>query len=232
MFQEDEFNAQELEVQPYEAHSQELLNQLFDLRINQYHNGYCQPSRDIHIQMPETSAFLNLTFELKTLKEEVDFHKKELLSIEKEKKKVHEIGDTMIKNISSISSLTENNSESIEILTEYTEFLSKTRTYLEKVNRKLVATESRILNSIQERENKINDIHTVISGFVDEVKKQQNVNTISPNSCSICLTNTVKRVLVPCGHTFCDECIVSNSRRTSSCPTCRSGVSQIIKVFI
>jgi hypothetical protein len=46
--------------------------------------------------------------------------------------------------------------------------------------------------------------------------------------CSICLSETVGFVLVPCGHTLCGGCL---KRQTLSCYMCRTAVREKVKLY-
>lgn len=48
--------------------------------------------------------------------------------------------------------------------------------------------------------------------------------------CNICFTNTVKSVLVPCGHMFCEHCL-ANISHDNKCFTCRRRSNRIQKLF-
>jgi len=57
------------------------------------------------------------------------------------------------------------------------------------------------------------------------------------NPCTICFSATVNTVVVPCGHTFCAECLKTHTGITShshpgKCPTCRGKVERTIKLFL
>ncbi|CAD7959980.1 unnamed protein product [Amoebophrya sp. A120] len=48
--------------------------------------------------------------------------------------------------------------------------------------------------------------------------------------CSVCLTRTVDRVLVPCGHTACGSCV--DKLKDKRCHLCRKTFFQAIKLFL
>ena len=49
-------------------------------------------------------------------------------------------------------------------------------------------------------------------------------------NCSICLEKRANTALVPCGHaSFCMECAINIQNK--SCPICRAGVQQVLKIF-
>ena len=81
-----------------------------------------------------------------------------------------------------------------------------------------------------------------------KVKKEQNVQMSQQveelnerveeaNQCGVCMDRACNRVLIDCGHTFCEECIgsvaaLAAARRT--CPSCRKRFTkpQIRKLFV
>ena len=48
------------------------------------------------------------------------------------------------------------------------------------------------------------------------------------NKCSICLDNTISHCCVPCGHTYCNDCI----DKTNNCYICRGIIRNKIKLFL
>jgi len=52
--------------------------------------------------------------------------------------------------------------------------------------------------------------------------------TIPLSTCSICISNPKKVVLIPCGHTFCQEC----SNKCKECPICRSNIQSIQIIYL
>ena len=48
--------------------------------------------------------------------------------------------------------------------------------------------------------------------------------------CSICMSNTINSVIIPCGHTFCNECI--QSEENSNCYICRRKILHVNNLFI
>jgi hypothetical protein len=47
--------------------------------------------------------------------------------------------------------------------------------------------------------------------------------------CPICLTDTVATVLVPCGHTFCSNCI---KKQNTTCYMCRGTIRERVKLYL
>eukprot|EP00981_Chlorochromonas_danica_P007846 scaffold1884_cov343-Ochromonas_danica.AAC.63 len=48
--------------------------------------------------------------------------------------------------------------------------------------------------------------------------------------CSICLEKNIQRALVPCGHSFCDDCCAQLPR--NRCPICRNNIQAKLKLFV
>lgn len=46
--------------------------------------------------------------------------------------------------------------------------------------------------------------------------------------CNICLHRVPNRVLIPCGHTFCAQCLVD----IGTCPTCRNIINGVMKIYL
>ena len=57
---------------------------------------------------------------------------------------------------------------------------------------------------------------------------RQLVNASAEPMCSICITNIVSLVSVPCGHTFCSSC---SGRQSMACYICRVPVKDRIKIY-
>jgi hypothetical protein len=53
-------------------------------------------------------------------------------------------------------------------------------------------------------------------------------NDIHDPQCAICLTEPVITVIVPCGHTFCGNCI---KKQNTSCYICRGTIRERIKLY-
>jgi hypothetical protein len=101
---------------------------------------------------------------------------------------------------------------------------------------------------INENQNKIiNDLETmhyspklleIRQNFINTLKiqledKNKIINDLTiknnkTNKCSICLDNTISHCCVPCGHTYCNDCI----DKTNNCYICRGIIRNKIKLFL
>ena len=61
-----------------------------------------------------------------------------------------------------------------------------------------------------------------------DLRRQLNNDNSEINKCSICFTSNISKCCVPCGHTYCSNCIVN----TNNCYICRSHIQQKITIFI
>jgi hypothetical protein len=61
-----------------------------------------------------------------------------------------------------------------------------------------------------------------------DLRRQLNNNNSENIKCSICFTSNISKCCVPCGHTYCSNCIVN----TNNCYICRSHIQQKITIFI
>lgn len=54
--------------------------------------------------------------------------------------------------------------------------------------------------------------------------------SVNSYKCSICLTNFIEQVLIPCGHAFCEQCV--GQLRNNKCHYCRGSVQKKVKLFL
>jgi hypothetical protein len=70
----------------------------------------------------------------------------------------------------------------------------------------------------------------VIRNFIKTgVKELIPSDEIKLNMCIICFDNTISHALVPCGHTLCKECC---DKIQEDCPSCRTQMTEVLKIFI
>jgi len=72
----------------------------------------------------------------------------------------------------------------------------------------------------------IDRMKTCITIHEKNLKELKNKEA-SPLECSICMNNKINVALVPCGHTYCDDCICTSS----FCYKCRSPIISRIKLY-
>lgn len=52
-------------------------------------------------------------------------------------------------------------------------------------------------------------------------------------TCSICMENHINCAFIPCGHTFCKECIIKNiSLNKNNCFMCRKNVINYLPIYL
>ncbi len=72
-----------------------------------------------------------------------------------------------------------------------------------------------------------------VYGKVKAMKKilhDTNAEKFNRFLCSICMDNMIDTFLDPCGHVFCESCLIKTVNRTN-CPGCRSVVNQPKKIY-
>ena len=70
-----------------------------------------------------------------------------------------------------------------------------------------------------------------VQNNVEDFNQVQRDIVTHRNECSVCTLNTINRVFIPCGHTFCHEC-TERLLPHGTCYACRSVVQQTIQLFI
>lgn len=73
----------------------------------------------------------------------------------------------------------------------------------------------------------------IVCGKVRAMKKilhDTNAEKFNRFLCSICMDNMVDTFLDPCGHVFCEHCLVKTINRTN-CPGCRALINQPKKIY-
>jgi hypothetical protein len=84
------------------------------------------------------------------------------------------------------------------------------------------------IRSLSEQRDAMNAECSVLREFISEglraMKSEHENIGEAANPCTICFTTTVNTVVVPCGHTFCAECLKTHTGITShshpgKCPT-------------
>jgi len=62
---------------------------------------------------------------------------------------------------------------------------------------------------------------------VIELKAKLEKKGLLPNKCSICLENDLSICCIPCGHTYCDNCVIN----THNCYICRQPIIHTNKIY-
>ncbi len=82
-------------------------------------------------------------------------------------------------------------------------------------------------------EIKYNNVAIKLSTYSEFMKtgiKEMVGPDVKPNQCTICWENEVRECLVPCGHTFCSDCIKKS--KDKACMTCRATYSTKVKFYL
>jgi hypothetical protein len=99
------------------------------------------------------------------------------------------------------------------------------------------------LAGIKEKQDALSSEFSALRQFIAEgirAMKSENPGSCEGiNQCAICFTETVNRVVVPCGHTFCLGCLDTHCGGNAAgrharyqCPTCRGQMEKVIKLYL
>ena len=100
--------------------------------------------------------------------------------------------------------------------------LNQSLEFLEKLeNRK-----TKDISSLENSKNKIIDGIEKMETIINKRKKEYQ-KTKDTMECNICMERKINCVLVPCGHIYCSDCVVSSN----ICPHCRTPYTDIQKLF-
>ena len=120
-------------------------------------------------------------------------------------------------------------------------------TYKNEKNKELLNEFEKIFDKLNNNFIDENEIEIKLKKYIDIGVKLNILLKISNdikslinggNSCSICLNYRVNKVLIPCGHTFCDKCIKQNdihyrrNNRIPCCPICRKNITSENNIFL
>jgi hypothetical protein len=96
---------------------------------------------------------------------------------------------------------------------------------------KIIDNQTKYINNykIQYRAN-IKDINALKLQLEDKNKiiNDLTIKNDETNKCSICLDNTISHCCVPCGHTYCSDCI----NESNNCYICRGIIHNKIKIYL
>jgi hypothetical protein len=73
--------------------------------------------------------------------------------------------------------------------------------------------------------------NSILTNKLDQERKlnaELRSKIIQYNKCLICFTNDISKCCIPCGHTYCSNCIIN----IDYCHMCRTHVQQKINIYI
>ena len=172
----------------------------------------------------QTSALFNrLTEEFKSKQAALEEYNKQLLNIRESSSKFSVMMDNLKKTyfehvVDSVHNLVEVNDKMIAYFKETNPIAS------DAIKKKI----SKIESDIYDIGNKLNGLRNIIVSGVNELVKEENKQK---KICSVCFDKEVDTALVPCGHTYCNECAGVDRSRYARCPHCRTQINNKIKIF-
>lgn len=183
-----------------------------DLNVDVSMNAIMQ-ELDQQIQKNGGTTVANLSSQLKWIFTQYKNIGEEILRHEAILAQKVEILDKLQQRLPMISSLTTND--------ELPQLLDSFSRYLEKAFQE---------SKFEETYKTLIELYKKWSYMREIIALQQTVSdtNVSDPLCSICLTEGVSHVIVPCGHTFCTSC---SRKMNMTCYVCRGSIREKIKLF-
>ena len=89
-----------------------------------------------------------------------------------------------------------------------------------------------IENNIEIIYEKISEFRKLFIFIINNILKSNDIINDNKKLCPICFENEIDTCLNPCGHTLCNNCVISNRNwRTKNCYSCRSLITDYIKIY-
>ena len=223
-------------LEKYNKNLEELYKKVDIDNINDLVKKYIKTNKKIDINYE--NSFLDQT---EKLKEEFNVNFSITRDITNLKKLLKETIDEML--------VLEN--KLIELMNKYEKnkdtILKVQDTYKNDNNKDLLKEFEKIFDKLNNNFIEENEIEIKLKKYIDIgiklnilIKVSNDIKSLinGPNSCSICLNYQINKVVIPCGHTFCDKCLKKNenyyrnNNRISCCPICRKNIVNENNIFL
>ena len=79
----------------------------------------------------------------------------------------------------------------------------------------------KVNNELRDRAATVLDTLKTLVGSVND----------TPKSCNVCYSRPRNYCVLPCGHVYCESC-ANRAQTRGRCFTCRSTISQIVKIYL
>ena len=170
--------------------------------------------------------------ELKTsLKTQIELQAKQNEALElftKQLSVYRESSYFLVNNVNNVDEFKEDMETRMKKVQEFT-------TYMDTFTSKMVAKLQENIDKTSVTINEINDKLASFAGLLKEnikgiLSTEELKDIESGRQCSICVTNTVNRVLDTCGHTLCSTC--EPNLTSGTCHICRASFGKINKLYL
>ena len=90
-----------------------------------------------------------------------------------------------------------------------------------------------IENNIEIIDEKISEFRKLFIFIINNILKSNDIINDNKKLCPICFENEIDTCLNPCGHTLCNNCVISNRNWsiTNKCYSCRTRITDYIKIY-
>jgi len=169
-------------------------------------------------------------------------YKDDFINLEEQKNNFNKYNFSLLKNHSDIINICyiniryEENPEdndirkATELFIDYNNKMKEI--YNNWLNNYYVPTIEKLSNNIDDLELKINNFRKLFIMTINEITKTNEIT--NKKLCPICFDNEVDMTAIPCGHTFCNNCIITSGTyytNIKKCLTCRNPSEKYIKIF-
>tara|TARA_B100001093_G_scaffold519092_1_gene606424 strand:+ start:2018 stop:2881 length:864 start_codon:yes stop_codon:yes gene_type:complete len=223
-------------INKYDKNIDELFLKINIDNLNDIIDKYTKNDKKIEIDYND--SFSKLT---DNLKKEIKINFNLSNDIKKLKSKLRETFDNMMKIEIELDTLNEKYNKNKNTIINVQE------TYKDYNDKKLLESFEKIFDEMNTNFIKENNMEDKLKQYIEcgvqlnillkivrDVKSLLHFN----NVCSICINNKLDKVLIPCGHTFCSECLKKNdlhiriNNRKPCCPICRKDIFNENNLYI
>jgi hypothetical protein len=204
-----------------------------DMNMNQNDNDINTNAdiNDIITNINETIDPNKLIETYKNLMNNLKVYKNQYKSLVKKNKYLNEYRTNLSLNHFKFTDIVlDNNNEITNIFTCYSSVIESE--YNKWVDEIYIPTLNKLEMDIENLEIKIGNYRNFFVNNINEFFTKEKHNK---KICSICFENEVDMCAIPCGHTCCNNCIissrVSNYNNNNRCLNCRNQIQDYIKIY-
>ena len=139
-----------------------------------------------------------------------------------------------IMNNYSINSNNNDNDNNNDISNIYMNYNQKIRdNYKDWLENHYTPQKNTIENNIDIINEQINDFRKLFIFIINKILKSNDMINDNKKLCPICFEHEVDTCLNPCGHTLCNNCVISNRNWSikNKCYSCRTLITDYIKIY-
>lgn len=117
--------------------------------------------------------------------------------------------------------------DSIELLQKkYTDLTVESNMININIKKEIAKRREKLETELEGVNVKLNGIRKLVQLGIKDIIKPED---IQKKMCPVCFEREVCMVMIPCGHTYCDECSKYDYR--AKCPQCRATINSRVKMY-